>query len=90
MNTAGFAGWMRKSSGPTMSSDPDMTAPTLESLFAITIRRRLVRTVLIKDSKAFDRLYRELQTALTKAWDDETGKAIVAALDRLRDSADGG
>ncbi len=62
-----------------------MTAPTLESLFAATIRRRLTRSVLIKDSKAFDRLYRELQTALTKAWDDEMRKAIIAALDRLRD-----
>lgn len=62
-----------------------MTAPTLESLFATTIRRRLARTVLIKDSKAFNRLYHELQTALTKAWDDEMRKAIVAALDRLRD-----
>lgn len=62
-----------------------MTTPTLESLLADTIRRRLTRSVVIKDSKAFDRLYRELQTALTRAWDDEMRKAIIAGLDRLRD-----
>lgn len=62
-----------------------MTIATPEALFAATIRRRLARAVLIKDSKAYDRLYRELQTALTKAWDDEMRKAIIAALDRLRD-----
>lgn len=66
-----------------------MTAATLESLLAATIRRRLTRTVVIKDSKAFDRLYGELQAALTRAWDDEMRKAIIAALDRLRDLGGG-
>lgn len=62
-----------------------MTIATPEALFVATIRRRLARTVLIKDSKAFDRLYGELQAALTRAWDDEMRKGIIAALDRLRD-----
>ena len=66
-----------------------MTVATPEALLKATIRRRLARTVLIKDSKAFDRLYRELQTALTRAWDDEMRKGIVAALDRLRDLGPG-
>lgn len=62
-----------------------MTLATSEALFAATIRRRLARTVLIKDGEAFERLYRELRTALTKAWDEEMRKAIISALDRLRD-----
>ena len=62
-----------------------MNVPTTESLIAATIRRRLTRAVVIKDSAAFERLYRELQGALTKAWNEEMRKAIIAALDRLRD-----
>ncbi|PID35173.1 MAG: hypothetical protein CR964_01075, partial [Rhodobacterales bacterium] len=54
-----------------------------------TIRRRLVRSVVIKDAKAYEALYGQLQTAMTNAWDDAMREGIAAALDRLRDLGPG-
>ncbi|MDO5606013.1 MAG: hypothetical protein Q4G25_12715 [Paracoccus sp. (in: a-proteobacteria)] len=66
-----------------------MTALNTETLFAQTIRRRLSRSILIKDSAAFARLQTELQQALTRAWDDAMREGIINALDRLRDLGPG-
>ncbi|PID36858.1 MAG: hypothetical protein CR993_03125 [Rhodobacterales bacterium] len=54
-----------------------------------TIRRRLARSVVIKDAKAYEALYGQLQTAMTNAWDDAMREGIAAALDRLRDLGPG-
>lgn len=66
-----------------------MTHLTTEGLLADAIRKRLMRTIVIKDGKAFERLYRELQAALTRAWSEQMREGIVAALDRLRDLGSG-
>ncbi|MFV0409453.1 MAG: hypothetical protein ACK5LJ_07065 [Paracoccus sp. (in: a-proteobacteria)] len=62
-----------------------MNELTTQGLLSGAIRRRMIRSVLIKDSKAFEHLYTQLQEALTAAWDDQMRDGIVAALDRLRD-----
>ncbi len=49
------------------------------------IARRETRQIILKDDKAFDALYGQLQTALTNAWDGAMREGIVSALDRLRD-----
>ncbi len=53
------------------------------------IKRRLVVQAVVKDTRAFERLYRQLQEAMTNAWTDATRQGIAAALDRLRDLGDG-
>ncbi|MEM7296023.1 MAG: hypothetical protein AAF330_05265, partial [Pseudomonadota bacterium] len=49
------------------------------------VTRRAARSVVIKDEKAFDALYAQLQTAMTNAWTDKMREGIAASLDRLRD-----
>ncbi len=51
--------------------------------------RRLARTVVIKDAEAYDRLYGELQTGMSNAWNASMREGIAAALDRLRDLGPG-
>lgn len=51
--------------------------------------RRLARSIVIKDAEAFERLYAELQKAMTNAWDEAMREGIAAALDRLRDLGPG-
>lgn len=53
------------------------------------IRRRLARSVVIRDAKAWAALYRQLQSAMSNAWDDAMRAGIAAALDRLRDLGPG-
>lgn len=53
------------------------------------VRRRLTRAVVIKDAKAWQALYSQLQTAMTNAWGDAMRDGIAAALDRLRDLGPG-
>lgn len=62
-----------------------MNELTTKGLLSGAIRRRLIRSILIKDGKAFERIYRQLQEALTVAWSDQMREGIIAALDRLRD-----
>ena len=49
------------------------------------ILRRSARSAIIKDAAAFDKLYAELQQAMTRAWSDQMRKGIAHSLDRLRD-----
>ena len=49
------------------------------------IKRRAVRMVILKNDKAFDALYKQLQTAMTNAWDEAMREGIASSLDRLRD-----
>lgn len=60
-----------------------------EAALARTIKRRVVRSAVIKSSKAFDALYAELEAALTRSWTDAMREATVEALDRLRDLGPG-
>lgn len=53
------------------------------------IERRLVRSAVIKDAKAYEALYGQLQTAMTNAWSDAMREGIAASLDRLRDLGPG-
>jgi len=50
---------------------------------------RAARTALIKSDDAFEALYKELQDAMTRAWDEQLREALVAALDRLRELRNG-
>lgn len=59
-----------------------------ESLTA-AIRRRLMRSAIIKDAKAWDELYSQLQTGMSNAWNDAMREGIAGALDRLRDLGPG-
>jgi hypothetical protein len=54
-----------------------------------TIRRRVARSVVIKDAKAYETLYAQLQTAMSNAWSDAMREGIAAALDRMRDLGPG-
>lgn len=54
-----------------------------------TIRRRAARSVVIKNDKAFERLYEQLQTAMSNAWSEAMREGIAGALDRLRDLGPG-
>lgn len=54
-----------------------------------TIRRRAARSVVIKDEKAYELLYSQLQTAMSNAWNDAMREGIAASLDRLRDLGPG-
>ena len=49
------------------------------------IVKRSARTAILKDSRAFERLQKELMAAMTRAWSDQMRKGIADALDRLRD-----
>ena len=49
------------------------------------ILRRSARSAIIKDAAAFERLYAELQQAMTRAWSEQMRKGIAHSLDRLRD-----
>lgn len=53
------------------------------------LRRRLTRSVVIKDAKAWQALYGQLQAAMTNAWSDAMREGIANALDRLRDLGPG-
>ena len=46
---------------------------------------RAGRALILKDSDAYRKLYDQLRQAYTRAWDDETRKAIAAAMDRAQD-----
>ena len=54
-----------------------------------TIRRRVARSVVIKDAKAYEALYGQLQSAMSNAWSDAMREGIAASLDRLRDLGPG-
>ena len=54
-----------------------------------TIRRRAARSVVIKDERAYEALYGQLQTAMSNAWSDAMREGIAASLDRLRDLGPG-
>lgn len=56
-----------------------------EQALAKAVKRRMVREVVLKDEKAFEKLHAELTRALSNAWDDAMREGIVNALDRLRD-----
>lgn len=60
-----------------------------EEALSRAIKRRLVRSAIIKDAKGWQALYEQLQKALTAAFDDAMREGIVAALDRLRDMGPG-
>ncbi len=60
-----------------------------EHAISNALRRRLARSVVIKDAEAYEALYGQLQTAMTNAWDDAMRAGIAAALDRLRDLGPG-
>ena len=60
-----------------------------EQALARTLRRRLARSVVIKDAEAWQQLYRQLQTAMSNTWNDAMREGIAAALDRLRDLGPG-
>ena len=49
------------------------------------ILRRSARSAIIKDAAAFEKLYAELQQAMTRAWSEQMRKGIAHSLDRLRD-----
>ncbi|MFS4437866.1 hypothetical protein ACMA5I_06610 [Paracoccaceae bacterium GXU_MW_L88] len=53
------------------------------------VKRRLIRSVVIKDAKAYERLYKELQKGMTNAWSKAMREGIANALDRLRDLGPG-
>lgn len=53
------------------------------------IQRRLVREVVIRDSRAWERLHERLTLAMSRAWTGQMKEAIAAALDRLRDLGPG-
>lgn len=53
------------------------------------LARRLLREVVIKQSRAFERLHRRLQLAMSRAFDRQLRAAIAQALDRLRDLGPG-
>lgn len=54
-----------------------------------TLLRRQLRAVLLKDEAAWQKLYDEMRDAYTRAWDEETTRALAAALDRLRELGPG-
>lgn len=56
-----------------------------EDALARAVRRRLLRSVIIKDEAGWQALYDQLSKALTVAYSDAMREGIVAALDRLRD-----
>ncbi len=53
------------------------------------LRRRVSRSVVIKDAEGWAALYGELQQAMTNAWNEAMREGIAAALDRLRDLGPG-
>lgn len=53
------------------------------------VEKRLVRVAILKDDAAFERLYENLQTALTRSWNDQMREGIANALNRLRDLGSG-
>lgn len=61
----------------------------VEQALAKAVKRRLVREAVVKDTKAYERLYRELQGAMTNSWEEATREGIANALDRLRDLGPG-
>ncbi|MGD9918584.1 MAG: hypothetical protein AB7U46_11220 [Paenirhodobacter sp.] len=60
-----------------------------EDAIARAIKRRVLRSAIIKDAKAWEALYGQLQQAMTNAWDDAMREGIASALDRLRDLGPG-
>jgi hypothetical protein len=60
-----------------------------EQALARALRRRLARSVVIKDADAYQALYGQLQTAMTNAWSGAMREGIAASLDRLRDLGPG-
>jgi len=60
-----------------------------ENALSDALRRRLARSVVIKDAKAWEELYGQLQTAMSNAWDESMREGIANALDRLRDLGPG-
>ncbi|MEM6727834.1 MAG: hypothetical protein AAF618_04980 [Pseudomonadota bacterium] len=66
-----------------------MTRSLAEDAIRAATTRRLARSVVIKDAEAYERLYSELQTAMTNAWTGAMREGIAAALDRLRDLGPG-
>ncbi len=60
-----------------------------EQALSDALRRRLARSVVIKDAKAWEELYGQLQTAMSNAWSDAMREGIAGALDRLRDLGPG-
>jgi|GEM_PF-1765581 len=61
-----------------------------EQALQTAVRRRLARSVVIKDAKGYQALYDQLQTAMSNAWSDAMREGIANALDRLRDLGPGG
>ncbi|MCF6432643.1 hypothetical protein [Leisingera sp. MMG026] len=53
------------------------------------VRRRMARAVVIRDAKAYEALYGQLQGAMSNAWSDAMREGIAGALDRLRDLGPG-
>lgn len=49
------------------------------------IGRRAARTAILKDGRAYERLYARLQKAMTNSWTDAMREGVAASLDRLRD-----
>lgn len=66
---------------------PELTIE--EEAITTALRRRLARSVVIKDAKAWEELYGQLQTAMSNAWSDAMREGIANALDRLRDLGPG-
>lgn len=60
-----------------------------EDAIKSAVTRRLARSVVIKDADAYEHLYGELQTGMTKAWGAAVREGIAAALDRMRDLGPG-
>lgn len=60
-----------------------------EQALAGAVRRRMTRSVVIKDAKAYEALYGQLRAALSNAWSDAMREGITASLDRLRDLGPG-
>jgi len=60
-----------------------------EKAIMSAMRRRLARSVVIKDAKAYAELYTQLQSAMSNAWSEAMREGIASALDRLRDLGPG-
>lgn len=60
-----------------------------EDAIKSAVTRRLARSVVIKDAKAWEELHKQLQTAMSNAWNDAMREGIANALDRLRDLGPG-
>jgi hypothetical protein len=51
--------------------------------------KRAVRIAVLKDSKAYEKLHKQLTQAMTKAWTDQMRKGVADALNRLQDLGPG-